>query len=53
MDNADRPKMIDYKGLTDLVTETDRNSENAILDVIRKEFPDHAILGEEGGVSGD
>lgn len=52
MDNVDKPKQIDYKGMADLVTSTDRESENAILDVIRKAFPDHAILGEEGGVSG-
>lgn len=52
MENADRPKEINFKGLTDLVTTTDQNSEHAILQVIQKEFPDHAILGEEGGVSG-
>lgn len=28
-------------------------SEAAILDVVRKNFPEHLILGEEGGVIGD
>lgn len=32
---------------------TDRNTELAILEVVRERFPDHLILGEEGGVSGD
>lgn len=32
---------------------TDKMSEAAILDVVRKNFPDHLILGEEGGIIGD
>lgn len=28
-------------------------SESAILDVVRKNFQDHLILGEEGGIIGD
>lgn len=28
-------------------------SEAAILEVVRKSFQDHLILGEEGGLSGD
>ena len=32
---------------------TDRNTELAILEVVRERFPNHLILGEEGGVSGD
>ena len=52
MDFADKPKEINYKGLTDLITATDEKSEASILKVLRQEFPDHAILGEEGGVSG-
>lgn len=28
-------------------------SETAILDIVRKNFGDHLILGEEGGVIGD
>ncbi|XP_038894425.1 phosphatase IMPL1, chloroplastic isoform X2 [Benincasa hispida] len=32
---------------------TDKMSEAAILEVVRKNFKDHLILGEEGGVIGD
>ncbi|GFQ04830.1 phosphatase impl1 chloroplastic [Phtheirospermum japonicum] len=54
MDAVNKPRNITYKkGLTDLVTETDKMSEAAILEVVRKNFPDHLILGEEGGLIGD
>ncbi|XP_023520115.1 phosphatase IMPL1, chloroplastic [Cucurbita pepo subsp. pepo] len=53
MDAVNKPRNIEYKGLTDLVTETDKTSEAAILEVVRKNFKDHLILGEEGGVIGD
>lgn len=53
MDAVDKPRNIQYKGVADLVTDTDRASEEAILAVIQSAFPDHAILGEEGGVYGD
>lgn len=33
----------------DLVTEADKASEKAILNLIQKRFPDHAFLGEESG----
>lgn len=48
----DRPKNISYKGEVDLVTETDRKSEQAILARLRREFPGHAVIAEEGGASG-
>lgn len=32
---------------------TDKTSESAILEVVRKNFKDHLILGEEGGLIGD
>jgi myo-inositol-1(or 4)-monophosphatase len=48
-----RPSVIKNKGELDLVTETDLASEKAVLEVIRSHFPNHAILGEEGGVTGD
>jgi len=35
----------------DLVTEADRESETAIIDVIHRAFPTHAILAEESGAS--
>lgn len=53
LEAVDKPRNISYKGATDLVTDTDRNSELAVLAEIRKRFPDHLLLGEEGGVSGD
>src|SRR5690242_21571004 len=46
---AMQPKRIEYKGEVDLVTDTDRQSEAAIVGRIRKAFPDHAIVAEEGG----
>jgi myo-inositol-1(or 4)-monophosphatase len=39
---------IRFKGETDLVTEIDRQCEALIVDVIRKAWPDHDILAEEG-----
>ena len=48
-----KPLNIEYKGATDLVTDTDKASERACLEVIRGRFGGHALLGEEGGVEGD
>ena len=45
----DRPKQISYKGEVDIVTESDRRSEALIVSRLRKNFPDHAIIAEEGG----
>ena len=45
---------VDYKGVIDLVTEIDRQSEDYILGEIREQFPDHNVLAEEsGGTRGD
>ena len=45
---------VDFKGVIDLVTEVDRQSEAYLLGEIRKTFPDHHILAEEsGGTCGD
>lgn len=43
-----RPFKIAYKGDIDPVTEQDLKSEKYITDKIRRRFPDHAILAEEG-----
>ena len=40
---------IDKKGAIDLVTEADTESEKAIIETIKKLFPDHTILAEESG----
>ena len=42
-----KPKKIRYKGRGNLVTETDRFAEAKIVQIIKKHFPDHAILAEE------
>ncbi len=39
---------IEYKGDVDLVTVADRQSEALILERIRKQFPTHDVMGEEG-----
>jgi len=40
-------KRIGYKGVVNLVTEADCLSEEAIIKIIRKNFPEHNILAEE------
>lgn len=44
---------IDYKQLNDLVSQADRDAEQAILEVVRKQTPDFAIMAEESGNSPD
>jgi myo-inositol-1(or 4)-monophosphatase len=39
---------FELKGTFDLVTEADRASENLIVDSLRRHFPNHAIVAEEG-----
>jgi len=39
---------IEYKGEVDLVTKADRASEKMIVERIRKQWPDHDLIGEEG-----
>ncbi|KAM1917316.1 hypothetical protein ACFX13_036932 [Malus domestica] len=53
MNAVNKPRNITYKGVADLVTDTDKKSEATILEVVRKNFEDHLILGEEGGITGD
>lgn len=40
------------EGINNLVTEADHAAEKAIMDVIKKQFPEHLILSEESGSSG-
>ena len=42
-------KVSNKEGINNLVTEVDHASEKAIIDVIRKNFPEHYILSEEAG----
>ena len=52
LDGLSRPREIHYKGGVDLVTEYDRKSEALIVSELRAAFPDHHIVGEEGGGQG-
>ena len=42
-----KPKTVRYKGIANLVTKTDKLAEERIIRIIKKNFPDHAILAEE------
>ena len=44
---------VESKGRNDFVTQVDRSAEAEIVKIIRKAYPQHAILGEEGGASGN
>ena len=44
---------VNYKGVIDLVTEIDRESEDFLIQSILEKFPDHYILAEESGDIGD
>jgi myo-inositol-1(or 4)-monophosphatase len=52
LDRADALK-VTKKGRNDFVSEVDRGAEAEIVHTIRKAYPDHAILAEEGGASGE
>lgn len=43
---------IQKKNITDLVTSADIESEQAIIQTIRRRYPGHAILAEESGIRG-
>ncbi len=44
---------VQSKAPNDFVTEVDRAAEAAIIEVLRDTYPDHAILAEESGRSGE
>lgn len=51
-ENQGKISEITEKGsFTNLVTDIDRKSEAMIVEFIRKNFPDHEILAEEGGAT--
>jgi len=53
-DGYGRRHQISKKGIIDLVTEVDHQSEAFIIGEIKRRFPDHRILAEEsGGQSGN
>lgn len=46
---ASGPLEVSYKGRVDIVTRVDKAAEREIVRVVRRAFPDHAFLMEEGG----
>ena len=44
---------VEKKGHNDFVSDADRAAESAVIEVIQKHYPDHAILAEESGATGD
>ncbi len=46
----DKEHQVGYKGVIDLVTEVDHQSEAFVLGEVRRDFPDHHIFSEESGV---
>ena len=50
LDGLDNELNIEHKGAIDLVTNIDLASEKLLRDRIQERFPDHEILGEEGGL---
>jgi myo-inositol-1(or 4)-monophosphatase len=41
---------VEEKRKHDLVSEVDRNAEDAIIEVLHRAYPDHGIIGEESGI---
>lgn len=48
-DGYQQEHQVDYKGVIDLVTEVDRQSEAYLLGEIRARWPEHHVLAEESG----
>jgi myo-inositol-1(or 4)-monophosphatase len=44
---------VTTKGRNDYVSDVDRLAEQEVINVIKKAYPDHAIMAEESGRSGD
>jgi len=44
---------VTSKGRNDYVSEIDRAAEREIIEIVRKHYPEHAILAEESGRSGE
>jgi myo-inositol-1(or 4)-monophosphatase len=51
-ENYGREHHIHFKGPADMVTETDRQSEELIARILRDAFPDYGFWGEERGQQG-
>ena len=48
-DGYNTDHQVDYKGVIDLVTEIDHQSEKYLLGEVQRDFPDHHIFSEESG----
>ena len=48
-DGYEKDHQVKYKGVIDLVTEIDRQSEAFLVGEVQQRFPGHRILAEEGG----
>ena len=46
----DTEHQVGYKGIIDLVTEVDHQSEAFLLGEVRRDFPEHHIFSEESGI---
>ena len=44
---------VEKKGHNDFVSDVDRAAEDAVIEVIHRHYPDHAILAEESGARGE
>ena len=49
-EQAPQDTEVARKGSNDYVTEIDKAAEAAIIEVIRKSYPDHSIVAEESGI---
>ena len=49
-DGYSKEHQVGYKGVIDLVTEVDHQSEAYLLGEVQRDFPDHHIVAEESGV---
>ncbi|WP_373767816.1 inositol-1-monophosphatase [Glaesserella sp.] len=50
-EQAPQDTQVTHKSSNDYVTEIDKAAEAAIIEVIRKSYPEHSVVGEESGVS--
>ncbi len=53
MDNFNEAHRASFKAKSDIITEIDIRSEKLILGSIKENFPDHSILSEERGFTGN
>lgn len=52
LENIESVEVVAFKAKSDIVTKIDLLSEKIVINLIKKHFPDHAILSEEAGFIG-